>query len=137
MSMDEEKGPQVYKTDPAGYYCGFKAIAVGVKQTEANNYMEKKIRKKPSWNYNETVEVRLCDKCSCPTMTLAFLCVQVAITALSSVLSADFKASDIEIGVVSSDNTKFRYGKTTTYITSILHQQLSQFIMYVVSSSGC
>lgn len=42
------------------------------------------------------------------TMTPSFLYVQVAITALSSVLSADFKASDIEIGVVSSDNTKFR-----------------------------
>ena len=64
VSIDEEKGPQVYKTDPAGYYCGYKAIAVGVKQTETNNYMEKKIRKKPSWNYNETVEVCLCDKCS-------------------------------------------------------------------------
>ena len=57
ISFDDEKGPQVYKTDPAGYYCGYKATSVGVKQTEANNYMEKKIRKKPSWNYIETVEV--------------------------------------------------------------------------------
>ncbi len=68
VSMDEEKGPQVYKTDPAGYYCGYKAVAVGVKQTEANNYLEKKIRKKPSWTYNETVEVcpirvRVCVQC--------------------------------------------------------------------------
>ena len=57
ISFDDEKGPQVYKTDPAGYYCGYKATSVGVKQTEANNYMEKKIRKKPSWSYIETVEV--------------------------------------------------------------------------------
>lgn len=73
ISFDDEKGPQVYKTDPAGYYCGYKATSVGVKQTEANNYMEKKIRKKPSWNYIETVEVgngrtknmrRLDPKCS-------------------------------------------------------------------------
>ena len=58
ISIDEERGPQVYKTDPAGYFCGYKAISVGPKQTEANNYMEKKIRKKPQWNYEETIEVR-------------------------------------------------------------------------------
>ena len=88
IAMDCEKGPQVYKTDPAGYYCGYKATSVGVKQTEANNYMEKKIRKNPSWTYEETVEV--------------------AITALSSVLAADFKASEIEIGVVTTDQPSFR-----------------------------
>lgn len=88
IAIDPGKGPQVYKTDPAGYYCGYKATSVGVKQTEANNYMEKKIRKNPSWTYNETVEV--------------------AITALSSVLAADFKPSEIEIGVVTADNPKFR-----------------------------
>ncbi len=89
ISVDSDKGPQVYKTDPAGYYCGYKATSVGVKQTEANNYMEKKIRKNPSWTYEEAVEV--------------------AITALSSVLAADFKSSEIEIGVVTADNPSFRY----------------------------
>ena len=57
--MDEERGPQLYKTDPAGYYCGYKATSVGVKQMEANNYLEKKVRKKPQWSYTEAVEVRL------------------------------------------------------------------------------
>ena len=57
ISIDEERGPQLYKTDPAGYYCGYKAISVGVKQMEANNYLEKKVRKKPQWNYIEAVEV--------------------------------------------------------------------------------
>lgn len=60
VSMDENGAPQLYKTDPAGYYCGYKAVGVGVKQTEANNYLEKKIRKKPSWTFNETVEVGGC-----------------------------------------------------------------------------
>lgn len=89
IAVDSDKGPQVYKTDPAGYYCGYKATSVGVKQTEANNYMEKKIRKNPSWTYEEAVEV--------------------AITALSSVLAADFKSSEIEIGVVTTSNPSFRY----------------------------
>lgn len=63
ISIDEERGPQVYKTDPAGYFCGYKAISVGPKQTEANNYMEKKIRKKPQWNYEETIEVKRLEIC--------------------------------------------------------------------------
>ena len=57
ISMDEDRGPQVYKTDPAGYYCGYKATSAGAKQTEANNYLEKKVRKKPQWTYTQTIDV--------------------------------------------------------------------------------
>ena len=57
IGNDDELGPQLFKTDPAGYYCGYKATSVGAKQTEANNYLEKKIRKNPSRNYHETIEV--------------------------------------------------------------------------------
>ena len=89
IAMDPEKGPLVYKTDPAGYYCGYKATSVGVKQTEANNYLEKKLRKNPAWTFHQTVEV--------------------AISALANVLAADFKGSDIEVGVVTADNPRFRY----------------------------
>lgn len=58
IGYDDELGPQLYKTDPAGFYCGFKATSIGNKQTEANNYLEKKIRKNPSWSFTETVDVR-------------------------------------------------------------------------------
>lgn len=57
VGIDEEKGPQLYKTDPAGYYCGFKGCSVGVKQTEANSFLEKKIKKKHAWTQSETIEV--------------------------------------------------------------------------------
>lgn len=46
IAYDAEKGASVYKTDPAGYYCGYKAVSVGVKQTEANSFLEKKFKKK-------------------------------------------------------------------------------------------
>ena len=57
-SYDDEVGPQVYKTDPAGYYCGYKAAAAGVKQLEAHSFLEKKIKKKQEYNFDETIEVR-------------------------------------------------------------------------------
>ena len=72
IALDEERGPQLYKTDPAGYFCGYKATSVGVKQVEANNYLEKKIRKKPQWNYIETVEV----SGGCLVIDLAAKCTQ-------------------------------------------------------------
>ena len=58
IGVDQEKGPQLFKTDPAGYFCGYKATGAGVKQNEVNSYLEKKLKKKPNWNYNELVEVR-------------------------------------------------------------------------------
>lgn len=59
IGVDEEKGPLLYKTDPAGYYCGFKATGAGVKQNEVNSYLEKKLKKKPNWSYNDLIEVRI------------------------------------------------------------------------------
>ena len=58
IAIDDEHGPQVYKADPAGYCCGYKATSCGAKQTEADAYLEKKLRKKPTWDYKQTVEVR-------------------------------------------------------------------------------
>lgn len=61
IGIDEEGNPQLYKTDPAGYFCGFKAASAGVKQNEANSYLEKKLKKKQAYTYKEAVEV----KCFC------------------------------------------------------------------------
>ena len=87
IAYDEELGPCVYKSDPAGYYCAFKACSVGAKQTEANSFLEKRLKKKTDFNHDETI--------------------QTAINCLSTILSADFKPSEIEVAVVSKDNPKF------------------------------
>ncbi|RUP50509.1 nucleophile aminohydrolase [Jimgerdemannia flammicorona] len=88
IGYDDERGPQLYKCDPAGYYVGYKATAAGAKQQEALNHLEKKLKKEPQLDEEETVEL--------------------AITTLSSILAADFKSSEIEVGLVSSTSPKFR-----------------------------
>eukprot|EP00882_Tetradesmus_deserticola_P005353 GHRQ01005633.1.p2 GENE.GHRQ01005633.1~~GHRQ01005633.1.p2 ORF type:complete len:247 (+),score=135.37 GHRQ01005633.1:292-1032(+) len=85
ISMDEERGPCLFKVDPAGYYVGYKATAVGAKETEAINFLEKKVKAAPEGglSYQE----------ACCT----------AITALQNVLSEEFKASEMELGVVTAE----------------------------------
>ncbi|KAJ9065099.1 Proteasome subunit YC7alpha/Y8 (protease yscE subunit 7) [Entomophthora muscae] len=88
IGIDEEVGPRLFKVDPAGYYVGYKAAGAGAKQQESINYLEKKLKKEPSLNEEDTVEL--------------------AISTLSSVLSVDFKPSEVEIGIVTKENPKFR-----------------------------
>ncbi|KAJ2518546.1 Proteasome subunit YC7alpha/Y8 (protease yscE subunit 7) [Coemansia sp. RSA 1939] len=88
IGWDDERGPQLYKTDPAGYYAGFKATAAGAKHQEAFNFLEKKLKSDEEPNAEDSVEL--------------------AIATLSSVLSANFKAQDLEVAVVTKDNPVFR-----------------------------
>uniref|UniRef100_A0A6U4YKU6 Proteasome subunit alpha type n=1 Tax=Hemiselmis andersenii TaxID=464988 RepID=A0A6U4YKU6_HEMAN len=82
--MDEIKGPQLFKCDPAGHYLGYTATSSGQKDLEAQNALEKKLKANPQLSYDETV--------------------QMAISVLQTVLSADFKSSDIEVGVANKEH---------------------------------
>jgi len=75
----ENGKPQLFKTDPAGYFCGFRGCSVGVKSVEVSNYLEKKLKRKTNFEPDQTI--------------------QLAITALSSVLGIDFKPNEIQVGV--------------------------------------
>ena len=81
IAVDEERGPSLFKVDPAGYYVGYKAAAVGAKETEAVNFLEKKVKAAPAGGLEYEA------------------CVTTAIAALQSVLAEDFKATEIEVGV--------------------------------------
>jgi len=101
-SIDDEKGPQLYKVDPAGHYIGFKACGAGAKEQEANNALEKIVKKDLDLTEKETVEQ--------------------AIMCLQDVLQMDLKSKDIEVGVVTVTNPRFvclSTEKIDEYLTSI------------------
>lgn len=86
VSFEEEK-PRLFKTDPAGYYCGFQSCSVGVKSAECANYLEKKFKKRHDYNKEETI--------------------QMAIRALSQSVGVDFKPAELEVGEA-DESGKFR-----------------------------
>ncbi|KAI9225338.1 MAG: nucleophile aminohydrolase [Piptocephalis tieghemiana] len=88
IGMDDERGPQLFKCDPAGYYVGYRAVGAGQKQQEVLNHLEKKFKKDPVLDFEETLDM--------------------AIGTLSNVLSLDFTPSDLEIGYVTHDHPTFR-----------------------------
>lgn len=92
IGMDEEKGPSLFKCDPAGYYVGYRACAAGAKEQEALNFLQNKLKAKddkpaPELNEEDTI--------------------LAAIEALQNVLSADFKPEELEVAVVSRKKPKF------------------------------
>ncbi|PWA98171.1 proteasome subunit alpha type-6 [Artemisia annua] len=87
LGIDDENGPKLFKCDPAGHFFGHKATSAGLKEQEAINFLEKKMKNDPEFSYDETV--------------------QTAISALQSVLQEDFKANEIEVGVVRKENPAF------------------------------
>jgi len=102
VGMDEEQGPQLFKCDPSGSYIPYKACASGQKEQEAMNFLEKKFKSDPKFTKDETI--------------------RLAIQALQTVLSADFKPTEIEVGVVSADDPRFRLLTITEidhYLTQI------------------
>lgn len=89
VAVDPETGPCVYKTDPSGYYCSYRAAAAGVKAADAAAHLEKKLKKSPAPGSDEAV--------------------QLALSTLSTVLAVDFKPQEVEVGLVTTDSPKFRY----------------------------
>ena len=79
----------MFRVDPSGSFVGYKAIATGSKEQEAMSHLEKQYKKNEGqWTQKETVET--------------------AIKTLSQIVSSDFKASEIEIGIATVDKPHFR-----------------------------
>jgi 20S proteasome subunit alpha 1 len=88
IGIDEERGPLLYKSDPAGYFIGYKATSAGTKDDDANNWLDKKLKKSGP----------LSDKAS----------VQLGISCLQSILAQELKKGELEVGIVSKESPAFR-----------------------------
>lgn len=78
--VDDEKGPMLYKVDPAGGNFGYKGCAAGEKFEACENFLEKRLKDNPDLNTEQTI--------------------QLAILTLQTALAVDLKATEIEVGVV-------------------------------------
>ncbi|KAF8628150.1 hypothetical protein AX17_006020 [Amanita inopinata Kibby_2008] len=95
IGVDPELGPQCFRLDPAGYFVGFHATAAGQKQQEAMNHLEKKWKKLQS-GLGADDAVRAGGSLSRNDV------IEMAIEAMSTVHSTDYKPGEIEIGIVST-----------------------------------
>ena len=89
FSIDDERGPQIFKVDPAGYYVGYKATAAGEKEQGCTNQLEREIKKKSELSRDEAMKV--------------------AVKALQNTLSMEFRKTDVEIGIVTCDDPHVKF----------------------------
>jgi 20S proteasome subunit alpha 1 len=94
IGIDAEFGPQCFKLDPAGYFVGFHATAAGQKQQEAMNHLEKKWKKLDSGRGGD-------DAAKAGKSLSRAEVIEMAIEAMSTIHATDYKAGEIEIGIVS------------------------------------
>jgi len=87
VSIDDENGASLYQVDPAGMYFGYKACAAGTKEQEAQNALERVVKKNLDLTEAETI--------------------QQAVGCLQTVMGMDFKPGDIEVGLVSETRKGF------------------------------
>lgn len=92
-SIDDEKGPSLFKVDPSGHFLGYKACAAGAKEQEATNALEKIVKKNTDMSEAATIEESL--------------------QCLQAILGMDFKAQDLEVGLVSTVRNSTKFTKLT------------------------
>ncbi|PSR96953.1 Proteasome subunit alpha type-6 like [Actinidia chinensis var. chinensis] len=51
LGIDDEFGPRLFKCDPAGHFFGHKATSAGLKEQEAINFLEKKMKNDSAFSY--------------------------------------------------------------------------------------
>lgn len=76
----------LYKVEPSGFSCGYRAVSCGVKETEAMSALEKKIEDFPSAKENA----------------------EFVLSTLQTVVGIDFEPKEVEVAVMTKDQTSYR-----------------------------
>jgi len=92
VGVDDEAGPQIFKLDCAGHILPYKAAAIGPKEQESMNYLEKRFAAMGEEGGDASHDH----------------IIRTAITCLGSVLGSDFRGNEIEVGVIETKTSKFR-----------------------------
>jgi 20S proteasome subunit alpha 1 len=79
-------GFALFRVEPSGFCSGFRAVAAGVKDTEAMSALEKKYREFDSLKETE----------------------EFVLSTLQTVIGVDFEPADVEVALVTRDNRAFR-----------------------------
>ncbi|MES1913337.1 MAG: hypothetical protein MHM6MM_005528 [Cercozoa sp. M6MM] len=93
--MDDEKGPLLYKVDPAGHFVGYHATAAGAKEQEASNFLEKQLKERGD-EHTPGGALSFDD-----AMATAILCLQ-------HVVGSDLKPTDFEVLVCTADEPEVK-----------------------------
>lgn len=94
--------PKIYKCDPAGFYISYCGTSTGPKEVEVLNLLEKDVLGVASTGSTPTTHDDLNFGSNLEEV------IQAGLKALTIAVGHDFKPSDIEIGVVTSKEPKFR-----------------------------
>lgn len=98
IGVDDELGPSLLKTDPAGYYCSAQAATTGPKQQEVGTALEREYKKKTkNGSKDENGKPKLLVKGDWTKV------VDFAIKTLGNTLSTEFRKNDLEIGVATAE----------------------------------
>lgn len=128
-AVDDERGPLLYKVDPAGVVLGYRATAAGVKEQEATNRLEKLFGAAATaaggaaagggagaGEEEEAAAARAADR-SAEGVT------RTAIDLLQTVLGEDFKGGDVEAVVVSGAGVHvLTEGEVEEHLTAIAEE---------------
>ena len=91
--------------DPAGSCYGYHAVSTGTKEQEGMSTLEKMMKEKKEEQEHKEDKDEATSKLNLKDEKET---VEFAIEALQKVLGVDFKSNQVEVAVVTANNTKFR-----------------------------
>ena len=106
-AVDDERGPQLYKVDPAGHFLGYRATSAGLKEQEANNLLEKEFKPKDAAEGGPSAVAASGPAAAAAAAAAAQAAlasgaetVRLAISTYQTLLASDFREEEIEVGLV-------------------------------------